>query len=311
MPTVILSGSGDALGTRVHARLSADGHTVVAVDDGEGGADLKARVEGATALVHLSGGLDETRHVLDAASSVGVRHVVLLSSATVYGAWPANPVPITEAAPVRPNPELDFAVRAAERERLGAEFKLDHPGTTLTILRPAVPVAEHAHGWLAAGLLAAARIRVDGVDDPPVQYVHLDDLADAVLLATDNPALDGPLNVAPDGWMTGEQLRALAGGPRIRLPERVVRRIARIRATVPGLTPYTTHSWVVANDRLRAAGWVPAHSNEEAFVAGHEPAPWATISPQRRQELALGALGAAILGAAVATFAIVRRRRRR
>ncbi len=132
MPTVILSGSGDALGARVHARLSADGHTVVTVDDGERGADLKARVEGATALVHLSGGLDETRAVLDAASSVGVRHVVLLSSATVYGAWPANPVPITEAAAVRPNPELDFAVRAAERERLGAEWKLDHPGTTLT-----------------------------------------------------------------------------------------------------------------------------------------------------------------------------------
>ncbi len=132
-----------------------------------------------------------------------------------------------------------------------------------------MPVAEHAHGWLAAGLVAAARIRVDGVDDPPVQYVHLDDLADAVVLATDNPALDGPLNVAPDGWISGEQLRALAGGPRIRLPERVVRRIARIRATVPGLTPYATHPWVVANDRLRAAGWVPAHSNEEAFVAGH------------------------------------------
>ena len=277
---------------------------------------MKARVEGASTLVHLAGGLEETRSVLDAAGAVGVRHIVLLSSATVYGAWPGNPVPLTEDATVRPNPELDFAVRAAERERLAAEWKLDHPGTSVVLMRPAVPVAEEAHGWLAEGLLAAATIRVDGVDDPPVQYVHLDDLADAVVLAAGH-SLDGPLNVAPDGWISGEQLRALAGGPRLRLSERAVRRVMRLRSKLggsaahPGLTPYTTHPWVVANDRLRAAGWAAQWSNEEAFVAGHEPAPWATISPQRRQELALGALVAGLVGAAAGAVAVVRRRHRR
>jgi nucleoside-diphosphate-sugar epimerase len=318
MPTVILSGSGDALGERVRARLTAQGQTVIPVDDGDAtpGSDLKARVEGASTLVHLAGGLEETKTVLDAAAAVGVKRVVLLSSATVYGAWPGNPVPLTEDATVRPNPELDFAVRAAERERIAAEWKLDHPGTSVALLRPAVPVAEEAHGWLAEGLLAAATIRVNGVDDPPAQYVHLDDLADAVALATEID-VDGPLNVAPDGWITGEQLRALAGGPRVRLPEQAVRRLARLRSKLgpsaahPGLTPYTTHPWVVANDRLKAEGWSPAWSNEEAFVAGHEPAPWATISPQRRQELALGALGAAIVGVAAGAVAVVRRRRRR
>ena len=87
---------------------------------------------------------------------------------------------------------------------------------------------------------------------------------------------------------------------------------ARLGSTAahPGLTAYTTHPWVVANDRLKAVGWTPSWTNEEAFVAGHDPAPWAMISPQRRQELALGALGAAVLGAGAAAVAVARRRRR-
>ena len=58
------------------------------------------------------------RRVLDAAAAAGRAHVVVLSSATVYGAWPTNPVPLTEDAPLRPNPGCAFAVQKAEIERL-------------------------------------------------------------------------------------------------------------------------------------------------------------------------------------------------
>ena len=81
--------------------------------------------------------------------------------------------------------------------------------------------------------------------------------------------------------------------------------------TPPELLPYTVFPWVVANDRLRADGWTPAATNEEAFVASHQAGPWATLSPRRRQELALGVSGVVIVGAAVGVVALVRRRRRR
>ena len=62
-----------------------------------------------------------------------------------------------------------------------------------------------------------------GEDDPPAQFLHLDDLASAVVLAVDR-RLDGVFNVAPDGWVAGERVRALSGGrPRIRLPDRLAR----------------------------------------------------------------------------------------
>ena len=325
MSTIVLSGSTDALGRRVKALLDesegVDRVIEVGADDiaveahGHGGHDLKASLEGASAVIQLDGGMDETRALLDAAAGIGAMTVVLLSTATVYGAWASNPVPLTEDAPLRPNAELEFAVRAAERERRAVEWKADHPGVTVAILRPAIPVAEDGRGWLARALRTAAAVRPVGPDDPPAQYVHLDDLAAAVVLAW-RSRLDGPFNVAPDGWIPGDQLRALAGVPRVRVPDPVARRVAWTRwklglsPTPPGLLPYTIHPWVIASDRLKAAGWSPTSTNEEAYVAGHRPAPWATLSPQRRQELALGGAAAALAGAAVGAVALARRARR-
>ena len=65
-----------------------------------------------------------------------------------------------------------------------------------------------------------------------------------------------------------------------------------------------------------AQGWMSLlrkrpQSNEEAFVAGHAAGPLATMSPRRRQEVALGVAGAAIVGAVVAVTTVLRRRSRR
>jgi nucleoside-diphosphate-sugar epimerase len=319
MSTVVLSGAADSLGRRVAAALGRlEGvERIISLDEHDlHGADLKVRIEGADAVIHLSGGVDETRALLDAAGAVAATHVVLMSSATAYGAWANNPVPLTEDAPLRPNPDLDFAVRAAERERLANDWKHEHPGATVAVLRPAVPLAEDASGWLARGLRETSAVRPAGPDDPPGQYVHLDDVTTAIVLAL-TKRLDGPFNVSPDRWIAGDQLRALAGVPRVRVPERVARRLAWLRwrldpaSAPPGLLPYTMHPWVVANDRIKAAGWVPTFSNEEAYVAGHRPTPWATVSPQRRQEIALAGLGAAVLGVVAGVVALFRRSSRR
>jgi hypothetical protein len=79
----------------------------------------------------------------------------------------------------------------------------------------------------------------------------------------------------------------------------------------PGLVPYTMHPWVVANDRLKAAGWAPRHTNEETFVDATTGTPWSQMSPKRRQEVALGAATAGAVGVAVAAFVGFRRLRRR
>jgi hypothetical protein len=114
--------------------------------------------------------------------------------------------------------------------------------------------------------------------------------------------VDGPLNVAPDGWISAAVMAELGGPtPRLRLPANVVATLARIRwglgftAAPPGVLPYTVHPWVVSNDRLRALGWEPAHTNEEAYVAGHEPRTFDSLDAGSRQRISLGVAGGLVL----------------
>ena len=152
-------------------------------------------------------------------------------------------------------------------------------------------------------------------DDAPAQYLHLDDLASAVVVAL-TARLDGPVNVAPTGWLTPTERRALDPVPKLRLPEQAALKASDWRyrlglaPTAPGIVAYARHPWVVANDRLVAAGWTAENSNEEAYVAGHEASAIESISPQRRQELALGISAGALLAAVGGAVALIRRRRR-
>jgi hypothetical protein len=315
---IAVTHADGALGARLVARLGPDRVLPLTAAD-LASFDLKRTVSDVDTVVHLASAtpepLESTRAVLDAAADVGARHLVVVTSSLVYGAWPTNPVPLTEDAPLRPNPGFEPAVALGEVERLVATWRDDHPGASVAVLRPAPPVAEDDDGWLAP-MLAAARGVAVGDDDPPGQYVHLDDLADAVVVAVER-RLDGAFNVAPEGWVEGEELRGLQGGPRLRLPGGIGEKLVRWRwragmsPTPPGLLPWTCQPWVVASDRLRAESWSPQQTNEEAFVAGHRPSPWATVSPRRRQELALGLTAGVGVGLAAAIGVFLRRRLRR
>ncbi len=349
MGQVVVTGAAGVLGRRVVERLLDDPEVdrVLALDRAGQPAptslrveprrvdlvadDLKPLLHEADAVIHLASvfgpALDDApevaggreveiaRRVLAACADDAVPTVVLLSTAAVYGAWPNNPIPLTEDAPLRPNPGCTFAVQRAEVERLAAEWALDQPDARLVLLRPAPMVADGQPGWLARALVSAPA--PVGADEPPAQTVHVDDVARAVEVAWRSD-LRGPVNVAPDGWLSGEEAKALAAGmPKLRTPARLANRLARFRwrfrlaPTPPGIVPYRWQPWVVANDKLRAAGWAPQRANDDAFVSGHEAGPLATLSPRRRQELALGVAGGALAAGTAATAAVLLRRRRR
>ena len=317
---VAVTGSEGVLGRLLRSEL-ADRVTVVPVDPR--GADVVAQLDGASCLVHLdpetlerpdldvAGARAEgaiARRMLAAAAEAGVPAAVLLSSAVVHGAWPDNPVPLTESAPVRPNPGFPFGARCAEVERLAATWAAEAAGRRAAVLRPA-PVVGVGPG-LATWLRVGWPVRW-AEEEPPVQLLHVDDLATAVALAATAP-LDGPYGVAPDGWLEPSAVRALAGVPSGAVPVPGGVRMALATRRVPPAVPaYASHPWVVANDRLRSAGWSPRASNEEAYVATHAGAPWSRISPRRRQDVILGAAVAATVALPAAAIAAVRRSRRR
>ena len=293
-------------------------------------ADLKPVLEPADALAHLAffvaprpdGALTErvnidgTRRVLDAAGGAGIGAIVVVSSAMVYGAWPNNPVPLIEDAPLRPNPGVTFATQKAEIERMVTEWADDHPGVPVSILRPVTVVGPWVDGHLSQIFRDGLPVRIRG-PGPPAQFVHHDDMAAAVHLVI-TARLDGVFNVAPDGSIPHDDLLALAAPRlRVRLPWGTGGRVARqawaagVVEVPSALTPYLEHPWVVANDRLRAMGWEPQHTNEEAFVASAEPSALQDMSARRRQQLVLGAAAGGLIAATGGAVALVRRTRRR
>jgi nucleoside-diphosphate-sugar epimerase len=258
-----------ALAERVRPLLAGAGLDAVEVPLALVGANAGA--------LPLAGALASAEGAADSGSALSA--VVLLSNAIVYGAWPDNPVPLADDAPLRPNPGFFPAVVLAEAERVMADWAASHPAVAVAVLRPAVMVGA---GW------SQVDRAVTGLGGPragdlgrPVQFVHVDDVASAVALAADL-RLRGVFNVAPDGWIAEETAGELVGGvSRLSLPGRAVRLLAlaarrldrghlRVRAL-----PYAIHPWVVANDRLRAAGWTPRHSSEEALIDG--------VTSRRRQ----------------------------
>ncbi len=284
----------------------ADVDVVVHLGAAVDGTDPHALAEGRLAT--------EAAAVLAEAAAASVGHVVVLSSALVYGALPANAVPLTEASPVHPDHGFRPAVELAEIERAVAEWRGAHPDTEVTVLRCAPVVADGHAGWLAGELHRALAIPAED-RDPESQYLHVDDLASAISTVM-RTATGGTRNVAPDGWLTGSERRALETRPRIRVPDSVARRASSARAKLAGssapegVLSYVQHPWVVANDRLRGEGWEPKVGNDEAYVSAFRAAPWSMVSSSRRQELALGAAGAAgLAGIGAVALAMARRRR--
>lgn len=346
MTRVVITGAAGAVGRRVVERLAEiePPLDILAVDRvGQPtrglavetkrvdlvSSDLGAVFAGADVVVHLASAttpghpepaaeeldLAIMQRVLDGAAEAGVGQLLVLSTAMVYGAWAANPVPITEAAPIRPNPDFSWAVVRAEIDKMVAEWGSRRPDTAVAILRPTAIVTDDNLGQLAR-VLHDARTGVAAEGDPPVQYLHLDDLAAAVAVAI-TERVDGPINVAPDGWIPPDALADLEGPkPRVRVPGWAARALAALRwrwgvaPIPPGIVPYTSHSWVIANDRLRSLGWEAANSNEEAWVVSHDPGPLDRLPARRRQELALVAAGILVVGMIVGVVVLFRRLRR-
>ncbi|MFV0308472.1 MAG: NAD-dependent epimerase/dehydratase family protein [Desertimonas sp.] len=313
--TVHVVGADGPLGRRVLARLdgrfravedAAEADVIVLL--GAGDHDTRARRRESVT--------DGAAGVLDAVGRVDVAHIILLSSAMVYGAYANNPVPLTEDSILRPDVEFVYARQLAAVEALTDQWRTSGDRRTVTVLRPAVTMAADGTSSLAAAIAAGSGQRF-GEADPPAQFLHLDDLAAAVALAAER-RLDGVYNVAPDGWIEGERVRGLTGSrPRLKLPDRIAKALAGLRwrfqrgPIPPGLWSYTRSPWVVANDRLKGEGWQPTVTNEQAYVEGTEARWWTMISPKRRQEISLGAMGAAgAIGALVALSSVRRWRRR-
>lgn len=343
MARIAITGISGFLGQRVHHQLRLAGHDIVGIDlrtpaDSEAlafhQADVRSRPDVARALadvdavVHLAAStagpvpdhdvnVGGSQVVVSEAVAAGVDTLVVLSSAMVYGARPDNPVPLHEDAPLRADPDFPLAAQKVQVEHLVAELVEDPEAPRTVVLRPALLVGADAENMLTRSLQGPRLLTVRGYH-PPVQFVHVDDVAAAVVVAIEQD-LRGPYNVACDGWMASDDVRAAMGRRVLEVPAdvafSVVDRSHALGLTslpAPGLA-WVMHPWVVATDRLRATGWQPTIDNQDAAaLLATEQADRivvGTVEADRATVRRVGLAAAGVVGGVLAMGMLARSRR--
>ena len=158
-----------------------------------------------------------THNVLEAAAEVGIRQVLVTTSAVAYGAFPDNPNPITEDHPVRGVARFSYARDKTESDRIVQLWALQHPDTITTIVRPCIVFGPNVDNYLVR-LWTKQPFAVDaGNLDEQIQFVHEDDVVEAVSgLLLGRHA--GQFNLAPDGLMTLRECAELLDTPIRKMP---------------------------------------------------------------------------------------------
>jgi UDP-glucose 4-epimerase len=155
-------------------------------------------------------------NVLWASDASAVRRIVLLSSATVYGAHADNRTLLDEDAPIRPPRGFNYANDKVEVERFYRDYAEDRPDVELTMLRACVVMGSNVDNFITRALDKPALISV-GRSNPGLQFVHEEDLVEILWRSISQPH-PGTFNVAAPGAVSWSEVAQMSGKRLLRLP---------------------------------------------------------------------------------------------
>jgi UDP-glucose 4-epimerase len=154
-----------------------------------------------------------TQKLLDLSHKYGIKRVVVLSTFHVYGAVAYNPALIDESAPLKSAGLSADLIDSVELENLANIYLWRYPELNITILRPCNIVGPGVRNTIST-LLASERAPVLAGFSPMMQFIHIDDMADAIVLAYKKPTR-GVYNVAPQDWVAYQHALKLCGCKRL------------------------------------------------------------------------------------------------
>ena len=190
-----------------------------------------------------------------AAANAGATHVVVISSAAVYGASPYTPGFVDEAWEAPPTYPNRVAAWWTGFEREAARVCAE---AAVTILRPA-PLLD-GDSYVSRLFTGYAAFTVAG-HDPPLQLLALDDLCEAIVRVLDAPA-PGVFNVAPADAITVAAAVRMASRWRIPLLHPC------LRAATGDAAEFLRFPSTVSSARLATTfGFQPSRSSVAALAA--------------------------------------------
>ena len=260
---------------------------------------LRAAFKGADVVVHLAFmitgtagrqtiraiNVEGTLNAYEAAADAGAARFVYASSVAAYGFGRDNPIGMTEDWPVRGAEHLFYSQEKAEIEALLAA-RAASGGPDLYVLRPPIVLGPHSVGAktllpgalepLGRALLAAARrlpVPLPAfVPAVALQFVHEEDVGEALLRCIVAAGPPGSYNIAGDGVLTAVDVARELGLAVVPLPQRPVRAAARLVAGLPFAPPVAEWAEAASHPAImdtakarRELGWSPRWSALEAL----------------------------------------------
>lgn len=211
-----------------------------------------------------------TQKLLDLSHKYGIKRVIVLSTFHVYGAVAYNPALIDETAPLKSAGLSADLVDSVELENLANIYLWRYPELNITILRPCHIVGPGVRNTVSS-LLASERAPVLAGFSPMMQFIHIDDMADAIVLAWQKP-VKGVFNVAPHDWVAYQQALKMCGCHRLPIPSvppmvpKTIARLLNLRSFPPYLMAFFKYP-VVIDGRTFAKefNFTPKRSLKEIF----------------------------------------------
>jgi UDP-glucose 4-epimerase len=202
-----------------------------------------------------------TMNLLAAAGTPGspVRKIVVKSSTLVYGSNYQDPYFFREDTPRTRGPQTRIERSLMECESFVRDFAEDNPHVLVTMLRFSNVLGDHMQTPFAQALRMQAVPEVFGFD-PRLQFIHEDDVTNALMYATAND-VPGVFNVAGDGMVTWSEVCRILGKPRLALPPVLTNaaaeplRLLRVLDLPPEMLALLRYGRGVDNSRFKRTGF--------------------------------------------------------
>jgi UDP-glucose 4-epimerase len=211
-----------------------------------------------------------TQKMLEVCVRQGVKKVVVLSSANVYGPLPGNPSFLPEETPLMASARFPEVGDLIEVDMVAQSFMWQHPDIQTVILRPVNIVGPTVRNAPSNFLRLERPLTVLGFD-PMVQLIHEEDVCRALRLAL-RPGVRGVYNVVGPGEAPlSAVLRELGRRP-VPIPHFLVRPLvkrlfeSRLSSFPPGEVDHIQYLCAVDGSRaVRDLGWAPRFSLRETI----------------------------------------------
>jgi UDP-glucose 4-epimerase len=214
-----------------------------------------------------------TSNVLRACESAGIGRLVVMSSATVYGAHSDNEEALTEDAPLRPNKGFSYAEDKARAEWFVQRYQAQRTDTDVSVLRSCVVMGPNVSNSITQSLDKPMLIAV-GKADPLMQFLHEEDLLELLwrFVSESHP---GVYNVAGPQTVAWSEIARLSGKRLVRLPPFLAYGLTnlswlmRLQSDSPGAgLELIRWPWTVSTQRLETdLGYSFKRTSREAIGA--------------------------------------------